>query len=306
MLLKWYAEPLPKLLLSLLLALTVPELRRVAGMASASSSSSSAAAAAAKKMVSEFASRPFIRRVLARSGNSSSTADKSPRSPHDVLTFFFGVDYNAGDDAIDVGLRQGRCLEEIGPLWYGGGPDYDELCRNFVGEIRMAGRRAREIVEDPVWSKTVDGMVAQVVLCDQFSRNAFRGEPEAFAYDGTSQEIARTLKDLVLRKGDGSPQLAGEFYPAYYCPVTLAFMHSERIEDHDAAARLLEHAKATAPAHLRKHWDTQLQYEHDHRKVLDRFGRYPHRNKAKGRESTPEELEWLSDEDNLPGWAKSQ
>jgi uncharacterized protein (DUF924 family) len=53
-------------------------------------------------------------------------------------------------------------------------------------------------------------------------------------------------------------------------------------------------------------WDIQLKALEDHTQVVDRFGRYPHRNKLHGRESTLEEIAWLEDKEHLPGWAKSQ
>jgi len=283
-----------------------------------------------RKLVSEFAARPFVRRAL--------RAD--PKTPRDVLSFFFGTDYytSASDDGKEQ-LREGSNLQEMTQLWFGGGTEYDDLCRNFVGAVRDAGKR--RYADDPDWSSTVDGLVAQVALCDQLARNLFRGTSEAYEYDDVSLQITRSLADEALsteryrisraneeNEGAGTPEatkndnnenssvaenggpaavsLSGEFYPGYYSLMTMPLMHSETKADHETALKLLARARAASPDHLQEYWDNTLRFELDHKRVVDRFGRYPHRNSAKGRTSTEEELEWLSDIDNLPGWAKIQ
>jgi uncharacterized protein (DUF924 family) len=188
-------------------------------------------------------------------------------------------------------------------LWFGGGPEYDELCRPFEDVVRAAGNK--ELPRDP-WATTVDGKMAQLLLCDQISRQLFRGTQEAFAYDVPALENARILAQTVLSKDSCAVDLTGEFYAPYLSFMVVACMHSESTEDHALAMKLLEYAPANTPADLSGWWEYQMQYEIDHKNVVDRFGRYPHRNAVKGRTSTPEELEWLADTENLPGWAKSQ
>jgi uncharacterized protein (DUF924 family) len=153
-----------------------------------------------------------------------------------------------------------------------------------------------------MWHKTVDGLTAQMILCDQICRNIFRGDAEAFEYCEISEGIARNLANFLLDGGPSS-SVSGEVYPPYMCIIVLTLMHSEDLADHELSLKVLNHASRTSP-HLAPWWDKQIPFEIEHKEVVERFGRYPHRNKAKGRESTPEELEWLADVDNLPRWAK--
>jgi uncharacterized protein (DUF924 family) len=246
---------------------------------------------ASKTAVGKFASQPFIQRAL-----------QNPSSPESVLSFFFGVDYS-NQTQVESHIHQGQCFDIMKGLWFGGGPEYDELCKPFGDVVRAAGKK--ELPRDP-WATTVDGKMAQLLLCDQISRQLFRGTQEAFAYDAPALENARTLAQTVLSKDSCAVDLAGEFYAPHISFMVVACMHSESIEDHDLAVKLLEYAAANTPAELSGWWEYQKQFEIDHKNVVDRFGRYPHRNAVKGRTSTPEELEWLADTENLPGWAKSQ
>lgn len=268
--------------------------------------------------VTEFASQPFVQRAL-----------QSPHHPESVLSFFYGVDcFTKNKENDDNGeeknslqekrkdLIYGTCIKRMGPLWYNGGAEYDKLCQPFAEAVRQAGKRT---LPSP-WNDTVDGCIAQIVLCDQLARNIFRGTPEAFAYDDTSQSIARRLTDAVLREEtetkecEADSTLSGEFYPPYLSSMVLVFMHSEQRSDHELALQLIERARRkfssfaddeTIQQQLDKNWDDMRNFELQHKVVIDRFGRYPHRNKFKGRSNTPEEEAWLADRDNLPGWAKS-
>jgi uncharacterized protein (DUF924 family) len=139
------------------------------------------------------------------------------------------------------------------------------------------------------------------LLCDQLSRNAFRGTDEAFAYDERAVDVAIELKKSVMNESQCS--LEGEFFPPYFIFMSTALMHSERKDLHEDCISFIHFAKKLSPQ-LNNYWDGQLRFELDHKAVIDRFGRYPHRNKYKGRASTPEEQEYLNDKDNLPGWAK--
>lgn len=198
-------------------------------------------------------------------------------------------------------LREGKFCTEMSPFWFGGGPEYDELCKPFCPVIRDAGNKK---LPHEFWNTCVDGQVSQLILCDQLSRNCFRGTDEAFAFDDVSLDIARSLaKCDILQEEDSD--LEGEFYPPYATFVLTALMHSECLEDHETSLAVVDWASEKAPQ-LKEWWDNQRSYELEHKKVIDEFGRYPYRNKKKGRESTEKELEWLANEDELPLWAKSQ
>lgn len=201
-------------------------------------------------------------------------------------------------------MKECRFLKEMQPFWFGGHEDYDKLCQAFGPAIRDCG--AGVLPKDP-WEVTVEGQMAQLILCDQLSRNAFRGTDEAFAFDASALKAARTLSDAFCTTHENDEvQLEGQFFPAFSAMLLTCYMHSEEPKDHATGVSVLEWAKQETDESMRELWDNQGSYLLDHKAVVDRFGRYPHRNAKLGRTSTPEEQAWLDDRDNLPGWALSQ
>jgi uncharacterized protein (DUF924 family) len=198
------------------------------------------------------------------------------------------------------------------PFWYAGSKEYDALCQNFQEAIRAIGERKFH-GEDENWNANLDGKMAQILLCDQLSRNAFRGQDKAFVYDPVALGLARELsQELVDSSAEIEPSkeiilssIPGEMYPPYLQFIVSPLMHSEELSDHELAVNVLDVSLEKVPPHLREHFENTKKFEMDHKKVVDRFGRYPHRNKMMGRDSTKEELEWLASDD-VPGWAKSQ
>lgn len=207
-------------------------------------------------------------------------------------------------------MKSGSEMQAMFPYWYGGAKEYDLLCQDFRDAIRSSGKG--ELDDQEEWQSTVDGKMAQIILCDQLSRNAFRGQEEAFAFDEKGLDVARELsnglvalepkkdQDIVL------PNLTGLVYLPYLQFVISPLMHSELLPDHELAMEVAEFSIEAAPEHLREQFEGTKAFELEHKVVVERFGRYPHRNANLGRESTSEELEWLSNTDELPGWAKSQ
>lgn len=125
------------------------------------------------------------------------------------------------------------------------------------------------------WRATPQGRLAEVIVLDQFSRNMFRDTPGSFASDALALQRSREAIDA-----GADQELSEQRRMFLYMP----FMHSESSEVHEEAVRLfesLENSKA-------------LEFEHLHKVIIDRFGRYPHRNEILGRTSTPEELEFLT------------
>jgi uncharacterized protein (DUF924 family) len=207
-----------------------------------------------------------------------------------------GVDYeNPGDS-----LKEGDYIRDMETFWYGGHAEYDKLCQPFAAVIRDCGEKR---LPDRPWNTCVDGKMAQLILCDQLSRNCFRGTDDAYAYDDTAIDIARFLTTTSIF---GSSLLEGEFYPPYATFVVTAMLHSESLEDHEKSLEILDWAASESNPSLKSMWESQREFVFSHKKVIDEFGRYPHRNKKKNRESTKEELAWLANENELPGWAKSQ
>ena len=131
-----------------------------------------------------------------------------------------------------------------------------------------------------------------MILCDQVSRNAFRGTPDAFAFDDAAIVEARKIYADETYK---------QYQAGHFMFLFTPSQHSELKTDHDMGLALLEYAEDKFGK------DKFAQMRHhviEHKAVVDRFGRYPHRNKQLGRDSTPEEEAWLADVDNLPAWAK--
>lgn len=126
------------------------------------------------------------------------------------------------------------------------------------------------------WRSSPEGRLAEVIVLDQFARNIFRGDKQSFIGD----ELALTLAKEALEVG-ADMELSAEQRRFFYMP----YMHSESREVHAEALIIFEE---------KSNKDT-LKYEISHKEIIDRFGRYPHRNKIMGRKSTAEELEFLKE-----------
>jgi|AntRauTorckE5430_2_1112549.scaffolds.fasta_scaffold01626_2 uncharacterized protein (DUF924 family) len=232
-------------------------------------------------IVSEFAARPFIQRALT-----------SPRSPASVLSFFLGIDFLEAESSKDI--LNGSFIKDMEPYWFSGIDDFDTLCKHFTPVVRDAGEKSLISDKEIIWD-SIDGKLSQLILCDQLSRNCFRGSDEAFAYDHISLEIANDLAASALSDDV-------DFYGSYTIFLALAFMHSEDLKDHKLGLQVLEKAMVTCP---KIDWKYTEGFLLNHTEVIERFGRFPHRNKKKGRDTTKEEEEWLNSPD-APMWAKSQ
>ena len=129
------------------------------------------------------------------------------------------------------------------------------------------------------WRESAQGRLAEIIVLDQFSRNLFREHPASFAQD----PLALSLAQEAIRLG-----LDLELEPQQRTFLYLPFMHSESKIIHIQALQLFE-ALANP---------INLDYEKKHKVIIDRFGRYPHRNAILERESTAEELEFLKQPDS--------
>ncbi|MCK4108039.1 DUF924 domain-containing protein [Acinetobacter radioresistens] len=155
-------------------------------------------------------------------------------------------------------------------LWFSKSDTFDQKIRQNFSKVH------EQAVQAELWSwrKTADGRLAEIIVLDQFSRNLYRDQPLAFAQDGLALALAQEAISLNL-----DAQLNPEQRSFLYMP----FMHSESKMMHEFALKLFQ----------RLGNPVNLDYEKRHKKIIERFGRYPHRNKILGRESTPEELEFL-------------
>lgn len=154
--------------------------------------------------------------------------------------------------------------------WFQGGAAFDAECRaGFLDAHHAAARR-----EFDDWMDSADGALALMVLLDQIPRNVFRGSGHAFATDPLALHYARCAVEAGF-DARVDPSLRLFFY--------MPFEHAEALADQDRAVALFE---AMGDANY-------LGYAIAHRDVIERFGRFPHRNRALGRENTPEEQAWL-------------
>lgn len=155
--------------------------------------------------------------------------------------------------------------------WFGGGPDFDaKLTAEFATTFEEVARG-----EAWRWRATPEGRVAEIVVLDQFSRQLYRGQARAFAQDPMALALAQ---ELVY-----GPGFAGLDQPMRMFAL-MPFMHSESLPIHDEAVRLFGELGD----------QNVMDFELAHRAALERFGRYPRRNAALGRESTPAELEYIA------------
>lgn len=179
-----------------------------------------------------------------------------------VLDFWFG----APDSA-----EYGRTRKP----WFKKDAAFDALLRERFGALIEAGTAG----ELDAWTQTPCGTLALLIVLDQFPRNCHRGSARAFAGDGKALALARQLV------GTGADrQLPTRFHRAFaYMP----FEHSESSADQRESLRLF--AELAHEPDCADFYDYALR----HAKVIERFGRYPHRNAALGRVSTDAEREFL-------------
>jgi len=153
--------------------------------------------------------------------------------------------------------------------WFEKNPAFDaEIRSRFLSlfEVAVSGK-----IEQ--WKNQPASCLALVIVLDQFPRNMFRGSARAFAGDAMGLDTARFA---VARKYDES------FSKDQKTFLYLPFEHSESLADQESCCKLM------APL-----GDDLLQWAERHRAIVARFGRFPHRNAALGRASTPEEIEFL-------------
>lgn len=162
-------------------------------------------------------------------------------------------------------------FEQVDPAqWFRKDPAFDAaLAQEFGALHRQAG--LCELFE---WRRTAEGRLAEVIILDQFSRNICRDTPGAFAQDPLALALAQ---EAVSSGADQALE------PAQRKFLYMPYMHSESPRVHQQAEALF--ATLDDPR--------TLDFERRHKAIIDRFGRYPHRNAILGRESTPEELAFL-------------
>ena len=168
--------------------------------------------------------------------------------------------------------------EQVEPLRFRSTPEFDnEIYQRFLGAWCTA--RDNELKG---WLGTARGCLALVIILDQFPLHMFRGQAKSFSTEQKACEVA----DHAISAGLDN-ELTDEERAFLYLP----FMHSESLSDQNRAVALYEAVGLASNLHWAKH----------HRELIQRFGRFPHRNAILGRESTPEEIEYLESKKGFLG-----
>jgi uncharacterized protein (DUF924 family) len=161
-------------------------------------------------------------------------------------------------------------FSELSPAqWWRKDEELDLSIRRRFSDLHAAAAQS----ELWRWRETPEGRLAEILVLDQLSRNIHRGTPLAFACD----PLALALAQHAVQLG-ADAEVPRERRNFLYMP----YMHSESAVVHEEAARLFADSG-----------EQTLQFLQAHTAIIDRFGRYPHRNAIVGRESTPEEIEFL-------------
>jgi uncharacterized protein (DUF924 family) len=200
----------------------------------------------------------------------------SSPSALEVLKFWFGPrPYSAAQ------------VQQHSRLWFGEPdapeltPQTDELVRERFGELT----RAAALGQLSAWESGPRRRLALILLLDQFSRNIFRGTARAFAQD--RQALALTLSGMQFGADATLDPVERIFF---YMPL----MHAEDADVQEEAIAAFRRLRPEAPAELHAIFDGSLSSAVEHRDLIARFGRFPHRNRSLGRENTAEEIHWLA------------
>jgi uncharacterized protein (DUF924 family) len=207
------------------------------------------------------------------------------KTPTDVLHFWFGEKALMGDIA--------HFRERCKTLWYAG-TSADPLCVPFSSTLDAAASGALDA--HPAWSgpeSYPDAAIAKILLYDQLARNIHRGTKKAFSFD---EQGARNLPNAVRGRCRRRPRR--RFRRALYSVTP----DSQRVNGGPRPGAGRERQTGAPRQRNRRRRPRSF---HTAQRRHQRFGRYPHRNAALGRESTEEEKAWLASDD-VPGWAKSQ
>lgn len=193
-------------------------------------------------------------------------------SVEQVLEFWF-ADAGTGREAIEKRQR----------IWFHGGAAFDHSCaERFSATLATAARGGLDH-----WRASPHGSLALIVVLDQFSRNIYRGTTDAFRQDGRALAVCTKGID---RGQDRQLSLIERTF--FYMPME----HAEDREIQALSVRHFEALTALAPEDLRELLQANAGYARQHRDIVERFGRFPHRNAVLGRENTAEEEVYLAND----------
>lgn len=168
--------------------------------------------------------------------------------------------------------------EEASKHWFNSTSEFDERLQQ---EYEANWQQAKQGELDH-WGETAIGSLALIILLDQIPLNIFRGKPDSFSTEAQSIVVARTAIDKGFDAELTIRQKAFLYMP---------FMHSEKLKDQALALELFDQPGLEGNLRFSKH----------HHDIVERFGRFPHRNEILGRESSPTEIEYLNSKQAFKG-----
>lgn len=177
-------------------------------------------------------------------------------------------------------LKDGFADDAHRARWFSGGPAFDVDCRTTFSSL--AARAADGDLDH--WLIEPGSCLAFILLTDQIPRNIHRGTPMAFATDGPALNAARNGIQAGLDRELGYDER---------CFFYLPFEHSESLIDQHTCVGLFTQLRDETANGFKHHTGGYLQFAHQHRDIIARFGRFPHRNTVLGRTSTEAELAYL-------------
>lgn len=156
------------------------------------------------------------------------------------------------------------------PFWFQKSEKFDQQIKEYFYDVWLAG--SQDLLAN--WRDTIQGRLAEIIVLDQFSRNLNRNNASSFAQDGLVLKLAQ---EAIKEPEFSTLPIDQKRF------ILMPFMHSESASIHKQAIPLFEELGD----------EPTLQYEIKHKAIIDKFGRYPHRNKTLNRQSTLAELEFL-------------
>ena len=157
----------------------------------------------------------------------------------------------------------------------------DEFDQQLLADYGACWQQAKQGKLES-WRKTAIGSLALVILLDQIPLNIFRGKPDSFSTEAQSVEVARAAIDIGF-----DAELTTKQKGFLYMP----FMHSEKIEDQVLSLKLFDQPGL----------EDNLRFSKHHHNIVERFGRFPHRNDILGRKSSQAETEYLNSKQAFKG-----
>ena len=174
-------------------------------------------------------------------------------------------------------LKQGKRL-----FWHNKDAEVDRrITELFSDDLARAGRG-----EYDNWLETARGTLAFVILVDQFPRHIYRNDVRAFSFDALALKTCR----YAMQRGFDK-----ELEPVHRYFLYLPLMHQQNVEIQRQSRALYDELFRTAPEHLKLGLGLVRDAAHRHCEIIERFGRFPHRNAQLGLQSTPEEVEFLKE-----------